>query len=100
VLLAGSFIFCEAAAFRRIGGFSLKLYASEELDLCKRLKELAAGSGRKIVILSRHPLLTSARKFQLYSKWEYFCFLSRTVFGWGRNLESAQECHIWYDGRR
>jgi len=100
VLLAGSFIFCETAAFRRIGGFSLKLFASEELDLCKRLKELARDQGLRIVILNKHPLLTSARKFQLYSKWEYFRFLSRTVFGWGRNLESAQECHLWYDSRR
>jgi glycosyltransferase involved in cell wall biosynthesis len=98
--LAGSFIFCEAAAFRRIGGFSLKLFASEELDFCKRLKQFAAGSGRKIVVLTRHPLVTSARKFQLYSRWEYFRFLGRTVLGWGRTLESAQECHIWYDGRR
>src|SRR5260221_2684876 len=40
--LAGSFIFCEAEVFRKIGGFSLKLFASEELDLSKRLKKLAA----------------------------------------------------------
>ena len=100
ISLAGSFIFCETAAFRRIGGFSLKLFASEELDLCKRLKKLARGSDRRIVILTKHPLMTSARKFQLYSRWEYVRFLGRTVLGWGRTLESAQECHLWYDGRR
>jgi glycosyltransferase involved in cell wall biosynthesis len=100
VSLAGSFIFCETAAFHRTGGFSLKLFASEELELCKRLKKSAAGSGRKIVILTKHPLMTSARKFHLYTRWEYFRFLRRTVFGWGRTLESAQECHLWYDGRR
>ena len=98
--LAGSFIFCEAAAFRHIGGFDLKLFASEELDLAKRLKKLAARSGKKIVILDGHPLVTSARKFQLYSAWEYARFLGRTVFGWGRTLRSAKECHLWYDGRR
>jgi glycosyltransferase involved in cell wall biosynthesis len=98
--LAGSFIFCESAAFRRIGGFNLKLFASEELDLCKRLKLLASETGRRIVILSKHPLATSARKLELYSIWEYLRFLGRTVFGWGRTLESAEECHIWYDGRR
>jgi hypothetical protein len=32
--LAGrAFIFCEARAFREVGGFSLELYAAEELDL-------------------------------------------------------------------
>ena len=100
ISLAGSFIFCETAAFRQIGGFNLKLFASEELDLCKRLKKLAKQSGRKIVILRKNPLVTSARKFQLYSLGEYLRFLGRTVFGWGRNLESAKECHLWYDGRR
>src|SRR6059036_4319941 len=37
--LAGSFIFCEAVAFRRIGGFSKELYAGEELDLSLRLQQ-------------------------------------------------------------
>src|SRR5579863_7461090 len=39
-LAAGSFIFCETAAFRQIGGFDLKFYASEEIDLSQRLKAL------------------------------------------------------------
>jgi glycosyltransferase involved in cell wall biosynthesis len=29
---AGSFIYCEAAAFRKVGGFNLELFASEEID--------------------------------------------------------------------
>ncbi len=98
--LAGSFIFCEAAVFRRIGGFNLNLFASEELDLGKRLKKLARQSGRKIVVLRGHPLTTSGRKLHLYSGREYVRFLARTVFGLGRTLQSAKECHIWYDGRR
>lgn len=99
-LLAGSFIFCETAAFRQLGGFSLELFASEELELSKRLKKLAAQSGKRIIILHHHPLTTSARKFHLYSAWEYLRFLSKTAFGLGRTLRSAKECHIWYDGRR
>jgi len=98
--LAGSFIFCETAAFRQLGGFSHELFASEELELSKRLKKLAAHSGKKIIILNRHPLTTSARKFQLYSGWEYLRFLGKTVLGLGGTLKSARECHIWYDGRR
>ena len=30
---AGSFIFVEASAFRRVGGFSTQLYAAEELEI-------------------------------------------------------------------
>ena len=98
--VAGSFIFCEASAFRRLGGFNLNLFASEELDLGKRLRKLARQSGKRVVILRKHPLTTSARKFHLYSVREYFRFLGRTVFGLGRTLRSAEECYIWYDGRR
>jgi hypothetical protein len=29
---AGSFVFCEAGAFRALGGFSTELFAAEEID--------------------------------------------------------------------
>ena len=97
---AGSFIFCDAAAFRAVGGFSSELYVSEELDLSERFKTLARESGRQMVILHRHPLVTSARKLHLYSAWEHLRFLGKTVFGFGRTLRNREECHVWYDGRR
>jgi glycosyltransferase involved in cell wall biosynthesis len=97
---AGSFIFCETAAFRRIGGFGAELYASEEVDLFRRLKRLARQSGRQIVILRRHPMPTSARKLHLYSVREWLAFYLRTILSGGRNLRSAKDAHLWYDGRR
>lgn len=97
---AGSFIFCEAAAFREIGGFSLDLYASEELDLFQRFKMLAKKRGKQIVILHRHPLVTSARKLHLYSAREHLWFLTKTVLQGGRPLKSREQCLTWYDGRR
>ena len=97
---AGSFIFCEAAAFRQIGGFDLQLFASEELDLSRRLKKLARSSGKKVVILTHHPLRTSARKIHLYSLQEHLRFLARTVLLFGKPLKSPKECFTWYDGRR
>jgi glycosyltransferase involved in cell wall biosynthesis len=98
--VAGSFIFCEAAAFRQIGGFNQELYASEELDLSRRLKRLARDKGKQIVILHRFPLLTSARKMHLYSPSEHLWFLAKTVLAGGRTLRSREACHTWYDGRR
>lgn len=97
---AGSFIFCEAAAFRRLGGFSQDLYAAEEIDLFKRLKRLARRERRAIVILHRHPLRTSSRKAQLYTKREHFVFMLKTLLLGGRNLRSRESCYAWYDGRR
>jgi glycosyltransferase involved in cell wall biosynthesis len=97
---AGSFIFCEAAAFRAVGGFSERLYASEEIELFQRLKRHARRAGRRIVILHRHPMLTSERKLHLYTPWEHARFLARTVLRGGRTLRRREDCGTWYDGRR
>jgi glycosyltransferase involved in cell wall biosynthesis len=98
--VAGSFIFCEAKAFREVGGFSQELFASEEIDLSKRLKKLARARGKKVVILHRHPLITSARKIHLYTAREHAAFMLRTILAGGRTLTSREACHTWYDGRR
>ena len=98
--VAGSFIFCETRAFRKINGFSNELYASEEIDLSKRLKALAKTEGKKITILHAHPLLTSARKIHLYSVREHLWFLLKLIFTGGRVLQNRDACHTWYDGRR
>lgn len=98
--VAGSFIFVEAQAFRAVGGFDITLYASEEIDLSKRLKKLARSQNKQVTILHRHPLLTSARKLKLYTWQEHILFLSKTVLGGGRTLKSREACHTWYDGRR
>jgi glycosyltransferase involved in cell wall biosynthesis len=98
-LLAGSFIFCETATFRRLGGFSEELFAGEELELSGRLKQLAGEDGKRIVILHRHPLATSARKIYLYSFREHFRLMARAAFD-RRVLTSREACHLWYDGRR
>lgn len=98
--LAGSFIFCEAAAFRQIGGFSHEFFVGEELDLSRRLAELARATNREIVILHRHPLLTSSRKLRLYSTWELLRLPLRAAFSRGHALRNRDACHTWYDGRR
>ena len=98
--LAGSFIFCETAVFRRIGGFSERLYAAEELDLSRRLKRLARREGKRIVVLHRHPLVTSARKAHLYSWRDALRFYGRLVLTGGRALRTRDGAFIWYDGRR
>jgi glycosyltransferase involved in cell wall biosynthesis len=97
---AGSFIFCEAAAFREAGGFNEALYASEELDLFRRLKRLARARGRTIEILHRHPLRTSERKLRLYTPGEFLAFLAKTALTGGRTLRTRDDCKVWYDGRR
>jgi len=97
---AGSFIFCEAAAFRELGGFDEKFYAGEEIDFSRRMKRLARRKRRAMVILHGHPLKTSNRKMHLYTAREMFGFMLKTMLTGGRTLRRKEDCHPWYDGRR
>ena len=97
---AGSFIFCAAATFWQVGGFNLELFVTEELDLSRRFKRLARETGKKMVILRRHQLTTSARKVQLYSAAEILFFAAKVCFRPRRTLKNRAACQPWYDGRR
>lgn len=100
-LVAGSFILVRAAAFREVGGFDLKFFAGEEIDLALRLqKQVGRRDRQRTVILHRHPLLTSARKLRLYSKRELARFLFKSVFRPMKTTASREDCALWYDGRR
>jgi hypothetical protein len=68
---------------------------------------LSSGTGnrarrdrRTIVILHRHPLVTSDRKLRLYSWGELAWFGLKTIVSGGRTLRSRQDCSAWYDGKR
>ena len=93
-------MFCETAAFRKLGGFSLELYASEEIEFYRRCKRLARRRGRTVVILRHHPMLTSARKARLYTAREALAFMLKTALRGGRTLKNPEDCYQWYDGRR
>lgn len=97
---AGSFLFCRRDGFDAIGGFSAVFYAAEEIDFCRRLKKFGKTRGQKLCILSKHPMVTSARKAALYTPGETLRFMLKTAFMRGRNLTKKEECPIWYDGRR
>lgn len=99
-LMAGSFIFVEAAAFRQLGGFHNELYAAEELELSQRLKKLARDTNRRIIILHRHPITTSARKMSLYTPRELGGFLLRSIFQHRKTIRNREAAYMWYDGRR
>jgi glycosyltransferase involved in cell wall biosynthesis len=97
--LAGSFIFVDAGVFRMLGGFNNKMFAAEELEFSRRLKQLSRKTGRRITILHRHPLVTSARKMRLYTIWDHLKLLMRVIVNRDA-LASRAACHLWYDGRR
>jgi glycosyltransferase involved in cell wall biosynthesis len=97
---AGSFIFCEARAFQAEGGFSETLYAAEEIELFSRLKRRARRERRAIVILDRHPLLSSDRRLRLSGWKALFGHAGRALVTGGRSLHTKSGSSLWYDGRR
>lgn len=98
--MAGSFVMVEAAAFREVGGFSHALFAGEELDLSRRLKEVARRRGRRVGILRRHALTSSARRMTMYSHGEILRFVVKALWRPRATPQSREACGMWYDGRR
>ena len=103
-LLTGAFVFIEAATFRKLGGFNLEAFTGEELELSRRLKQLARETGKRFVILHRHPILTSARRRsdlpvsrQLLLTCVLFYHVIFDPYHITTNREAARR---WYDGRR
>jgi hypothetical protein len=97
---AGSFFFVRRAAFEATGGFSTQLYATEEIELSKRLRTMARRQGRRFVFLTNHPLVTSARKMRSQRISGHIRFFLRTIFTGARNLRRREGCELWYDGKR
>ena len=94
-LAAGSFIYCRRDAFEAVGGFSLKVYAGEEIILTRRLKRWGRKHGYKFKIITDQSIRTSARKLQWYSNTQLMLqFFMVIVPG---ALYSKRLCRTWYD---
>jgi len=82
-----------------LGGFSDKIFVGEELELSQRIKKLAKKTGKQVVILHRHPLVTSARKcgFTPCASTSLSVYM---IFNPYARATSREKVHLWYDGRR
>ena len=99
-MLCGVFIFIETAAFRKLGGFSHEAFAGEELEFSQRLKRLAKETGKRFIILHRHPVVTSARRMGDYTVLTPIKVLYHTIFHPHRYITTREAARRWYDGRR
>jgi hypothetical protein len=97
---AGSYIFCRADLFREVGGFSHEMFASEEIDLSKKLKRAAKQHRLKFQIISEARLVTSARKIKLYGHRTHVLFFFKAMFRPRATVTNRDKCVLWYDGRR
>ncbi len=94
-LAAGSFIFVRKDAFEAVGGFSLKVYASEELWLSRAVKRWGAKRGLEFVILPSPPVITSARKTEWYSQGTLLA-TALLLFVFPFAVRSRALCWLWY----
>ncbi|HEX7860178.1 MAG TPA: glycosyltransferase [Verrucomicrobiae bacterium] len=97
---AGSFLFCRADLFQETGGFSTEIYASEEIDLSKKLKGVSKKRGLKFEIIREEKLVTSARKVHLYGHRTHLLFLLKAALRPRATVMDREKCVLWYDGRR
>ncbi len=91
---AGCFVYCRRADFEAVGGFDERYYASEEIHLSRALKK----RGRFEVL--KTPVVTSGRKWRLYSPKEQWRTMLHLAFGGLRATRKREGLDLWYDGRR
>jgi glycosyltransferase involved in cell wall biosynthesis len=95
-LAAGSFVYCLNQGFQEIGGFSEKIYASEEIFFSRQLSAWGKDKGLKFTIISEYPVITSSRKFQWFSSLQIaLLLLLLTLFPWA--LRNRRLCGFWYN---
>ncbi|MBL8022152.1 MAG: glycosyltransferase [Leptospirales bacterium] len=95
-LLAGCFIFVRRDAFVSIGGFSEKVYASEEIWFGKTLKTWARKESRPFVMLDGFPPVTSSRKLDLFPVYKLIGYtLLFLLFPFAVRFRVL--CTFWYD---
>jgi glycosyltransferase involved in cell wall biosynthesis len=94
-LAAGAFIFVRRDAFDAVGGFSLKVYASEELWFSRAVKRWGAKRDLAFVILEGPPAITSPRKTEWYSQTTLLATaILILVFPFA--VRSRALCWLWY----
>ncbi len=93
-LAAGCFVFCTRSAFEAVGGFSEKVYASEECWLSWAMRK----QGRFVILRDR--VMTSSRKLRTFSGWEILRALFWLSIRGLRTKRDRGGMEIWYGPRR
>ena len=91
---AGCFVYCLREGFEDVGGFSEKVYASEEIWFSKKLSVWGKPRGLKFKIITKFPIVTSGRKldneFQFWGSMFVMLFFPFAIF-------FRKFCSHWYN---
>jgi glycosyltransferase involved in cell wall biosynthesis len=92
---AGSFVYCTREGFDAVGGFSLQVYAGEEIVFSRAYKKWARRRGQTFRVLAEPPVVTSSRKLKWYSPTQVFgMVVLMGLFPWA--VRSKRLCAFWY----
>jgi hypothetical protein len=92
---AGSFIYCTREGFDAVGGFSLNVYASEEVFFSRAYTRWARRQGRSFRIVHDPPVITSARKLKWYSPGQILALVAMMTLC-PVAIRSKRMCSFWY----
>ena len=92
---AGSFFYCRRDAFEAGGGFDESVYAGEEVWLAKRIKKWAKPLKLGFEVIQNPPVLTSGRKSDWFSTWDFVRQLA-IIFLIPGATKSKKMCQLWY----
>ena len=91
-IATGCFVFCRADAFNDIGGFSEKVFATEEYWFSLRLKRWGRQHAMPFELFNNQRIITSSRKFEhsgnLWAMLLTACVPFSIFFRWS--------CGFWY----
>ena len=94
-LAAGSYVYCLREGFEAVGGFSEKVYASEEVWYSRALKQWGLEKGLSFKVITEARALTSNRKLHWYSTIHVLLqFVLFFLFPFA--LYSKRLCNLWY----
>jgi len=99
----GPFLYCDRAAFQKVGGFDEALYAAEEFSLASRLKEEGRRANKQWQIIRydrRHRVVTSARKFRRFGGLEMAVQNAHLIWKPNQKLRQKSQCWFWYETRK
>lgn len=91
-MTGGCFVFCTREAFYKIGGFSTKLHAGEDMAFVQALKSVGQFK------LTPSPVTTSARKLSVVGFWEVFT-LVLTILIKGPHYQNKKTLDFMYGQR-
>lgn len=94
---AGCFVYCLREGYEAAGGFSEKVFASEEIWFSRRLRRWGKPKGLEFRVILDPPIVSSARKLQDRPVKNFLGFCFMLVFPWA--IYSRRLSFFWYRRR-